>query len=166
MPTRMPSAIEYVSGIVTIVRKAGIDSDMSSRLISFIPLNMLKPTMISIGAVAAAGIDKNSGERNRANMKHMAIVRDVSPVRPPWATPDELSMNVHAADVPNSPDAIVPNESEMKSLLIPGIFPFLSLNPPFWHTPMADPVRLNRSINIKDSTTINISIDNILSNLN
>lgn len=149
-----------------IVMYAGIASEKSSKGMSLIELAIIRPTMIRTGAVAALGIARNSGEKNRAMAKNIAMVNAVSPLLPPWATPDELSMNVQAADVPNKPEEIVPIESAINIRLIPGMLPLLSVNPPFMQTPIAEPVRLNRSMNRNDITVTSISVERILSNSN
>ena len=91
IPRRIPFAIEYVKGIVIRQMKAGIDSEKSSNGIFFTASNISRPTIIKAGAVAAAGIDKNNGEKNNATAKHPATLRAVSPERPPCATPAALS---------------------------------------------------------------------------
>jgi hypothetical protein len=61
---------------------------------------------------------------------------------------------------------IVPRESAINNLFMPAILPSLSANPPFIHTPIAEPVRLNRSIHRNDRTITSISIVKTLSNSN
>ena len=55
IPIRIPSAIEYARGINMIVIKPGIASLISSKLSSVTDLNIIRPRMMRIGAVAAAG---------------------------------------------------------------------------------------------------------------
>ena len=86
----------------------------------------MSPTMMSTGAVAADGMARKSGEKNKAAAKHMAVVNADSPLRPPCATPAALSMNTQAAEVPNMPDDIVAEESAMNTLFILGMLPSLS----------------------------------------
>ena len=50
--------------------------------------------MMRAGAVAATGIKRKMGEKNRATRKRSPVVREVSPVRPPAATPAELSIKL------------------------------------------------------------------------
>ena len=79
----MPFEIEYVKGIIIIHTKAGIDSEKSSHEILIIGSTIKSPTIISAGAVAADGIERNSGEKNNATTKHIATENAVSPERPP-----------------------------------------------------------------------------------
>ena len=74
--------------------KAGIDSEKSSKGIFTIGSIISRPTMISAGAVAAAGIERKSGEKKRATAKQMAMTKAVRPERPPCATPAALSTYV------------------------------------------------------------------------
>jgi hypothetical protein len=90
-PNKIPSEIEYVKGIITIVKKAGIDSVKSSKLIFFTGVIIIAPTKIRAGAVAAPGIIRNIGERNNARSISPATVSEVKPVRPPSLTPAALS---------------------------------------------------------------------------
>lgn len=159
----MPLAIEYVSGIIIIVIKQGMASERSFRGRSLTPMNIIMPTIIRTGAVAAAGIARNIGEKNKAAVKHKAMLRAVRPERPPCATPEELSIKVHAADVPSTDEHSVPIESAMNILFIPGTEPSLSANPPLMQTPRAEPVRLKRSMNRNERTTTNMSVVSILS---
>ena len=48
--------------------------------------------MTRIGAVATAGTIPAIGQKNIANRKRPPTTTDVRPVRPPWDTPDALSM--------------------------------------------------------------------------
>ena len=91
IPIRIPLEIEYVSGIIIIHTNAGIDSEKSSKLTFFICSAISNPTMIKAGAVAADGIERNSGEKNIAITKQHPTTRAVSPERPPWVTPAALS---------------------------------------------------------------------------
>ena len=69
--------------MVTMVMKAGMASERSSRCSSVTPLNIIVPTIIRTGAVAAAGTARKNGEKNSAAMKQTAIVSEVSPDFPP-----------------------------------------------------------------------------------
>lgn len=62
---------------------AGSDSVKSLNGILTIGSSIISPTMMSTGAMAAAGIDRNRGEKKRAIAKQHAIVNAVRPVRPP-----------------------------------------------------------------------------------
>lgn len=91
IPKKIPSAIEYVKGIMIKVKNAGIASVKSLKSISFTGVIIITPTNTKAGAVAAPGTIKNSGERNNAMMNSTAVVNAVIPVRPPSATPEALS---------------------------------------------------------------------------
>ena len=52
---------------------------------------IITPTIIRAGAVAALGMARNSGLKNRAKAKHRAVEKAVRPVRPPSPTPEALS---------------------------------------------------------------------------
>lgn len=131
IPMKIPSAIEYARGINMIVIKPGIASLISSRSSSVTDLNIIRPRMMRIGAVAAAGIARNIGDNIKATPKHRAVARAVSPVLPPWTAPVELSMKVQTADVPSRLELIVPRESAINNLFMPAILPSLSAYPPF-----------------------------------
>ncbi|MPN57005.1 hypothetical protein SDC9_204699 [bioreactor metagenome] len=74
-----------------MVTKAGSASDMSLRsMFGMFPI-INTPTMNKAPVVAALGMSKNSGAKNKAMMKRTATVREVSPVRPPSLMPDALS---------------------------------------------------------------------------
>lgn len=97
---------------------AGIDSEKSSNGILTIDSNINKPTIISAGAVAAEGIERNSGEKNRAMAKHIATAKAVSPERPPCATPAALSTYVVVVEVPSIAPAVVAIASAINACLI------------------------------------------------
>ena len=151
---------------MTMVMNPGMASERSSSGSSTIDENIIIPTIIITGAVADEGIARKIGLKNRAMTKQMAMVSEVRPLRPPCATPDELSMKVQAADVPNMLAATVPTESARNIPLMRSTLPSLSANPPLIHTPRAEPVRENRSMKRKDSTTISISTVRIWSHWN
>ena len=90
----MPFEMEYVIGIMIMQMKAGMPSVISLNVMLLIGSSISSPTMISTGAVAAAGIDRKSGEKNNVTTKQHAIVNAVRPERPPCATPDALSTYV------------------------------------------------------------------------
>ena len=62
---------------------AGIASVKSSKGILVTGSSIIRPTRMSTGAIAAAGIDRKSGEKKSAIAKQHAIVNAVRPVRPP-----------------------------------------------------------------------------------
>ena len=91
IPRRIPLEIEYVRGIMIMHTNAGIDSEKSSNGIFLTGSIISNPTMIKAGAVAADGIERNSGEKNSATAKQHATTNAVIPERPPCATPAALS---------------------------------------------------------------------------
>ena len=107
--------MEYVSGIMSIHTNAGIDSEKSSKLTFLICSAISNPTMIKAGAVAADGIERNSGEKNIAITKQPPTTRAVKPERPPWATPAALSTYVVVVEVPKRAPKVVAMESAMNA---------------------------------------------------
>ena len=79
IPIRIPLEIEYVNGIMSIHTNAGIDSEKSSKSTFLICSAISNPTMIKAGAVAADGIERNSGEKNIAITKQPPTTRAVKP---------------------------------------------------------------------------------------
>lgn len=105
-------------GIITIVRKAGNASVMSSKLILTTEVIINSPTKINAGAVAEAGTIKNSGARNSARKNITAVERDVNPVLPPAATPEALSTYDVTVLVPKTAPKAVPNASAKSAFFI------------------------------------------------
>ena len=103
---------------MSIHTNAGIDSEKSSKSTFLICSTISNPTMIKAGAVAADGIDRNSGEKNKAITKQAPTIRAVNPERPPWATPAALSTYVVVVDVPSMAPTVVAIESAMKACFI------------------------------------------------
>ena len=91
IPNIIPLDIEYVRGIIIIQMNTGIDSLKSSNGIFLIGSSIRRPTITSAGVVAANGIERNTGQKNKAAAKHIAMENAVRPERPPWATPAALS---------------------------------------------------------------------------
>ena len=96
----MPSVTLKANGIITSVRNAGTASVKSSHSMVAIPLIMRLPTMIKAGAIAGfnpasptgAPTILTSGSKKSAPNISSPVTMVVSPVRPPAAMPDELSM--------------------------------------------------------------------------
>ena len=87
------------------------------------------PTMISTGAVAAAGIERKSGEKKSATTKQQPTTKAVRPVRPPCATPAALSTYVVVVDVPSIAPTVVAMESAINAWLRRSMRPSLSTMP-------------------------------------
>ena len=97
------------------------------------------PTKIRAGAVAADGIKRNKGVKNKANKKRMAVTTEDKPVRPPAATPAELSTKLVTVEVPKAAPATVPIASAKKACFTLGMFPSLSVNFAWVATPTSVP---------------------------
>ena len=66
-----------------IHKNAGMASLRSEKSIFVIVAVIDNPTKMSMAPVAGEGIDRKNGENNKASAKQAAVVRDVSPERPP-----------------------------------------------------------------------------------
>ena len=97
----IPSEMLYRKGMAMMAINAGIASVISLKSILVTEVSIRNPTMISAGAVAKDGIARKIGDRNRDSPKRMAATREVSPVRPPSATPEALSTKVVTVEVPH-----------------------------------------------------------------
>ena len=137
--------------------KAGIASEKSLKSIFFIGSSIIKPTITSTGAVAAAGIERNNGENNNATAKQHATTNAVKPERPPCATPDALSTYVVVVDVPRHAPTVVAIASAIKASLKRLILPFSFTSFAFVQTPISVPTVSNISIKRNVNTTISIS---------
>lgn len=153
IPKTIPSAIEYVNGIAAIVMNAGIATEKSSQLIFFTAVDMNIPTTIRAGAVAAEGTNRNSGLKNSEIRKKHPVITDVSPVRPPAATPADDSTNVVTVDVPSNDPNVVPIASDKSAFPALGKFPFSSREFVLEATPASVPtvsnISTNRNVNIE-----------------
>src|SRR5260370_18895357 len=98
-PNARPLAMLNVSGMVMMIRNAGIDSTGFDQGISAACAIISEPTTISAGAVAAAGIAPTTGAMNIAIRKKSPATIAVTPERPPDATPAALSMQLVTVDV-------------------------------------------------------------------
>ena len=119
-----------------IQTKAGIPSEKSLNSIFLIGSSIIKPTIMSTGAVAAAGIDKNNGEKNNAIAKQHATTKAVRPERPPCATPDALSTYVVVVEVPKHAPMVVAIASAINASFKQSILPFSSIKFAFVQTPI------------------------------
>ena len=111
MPSAMPSEIEYINGMAIMAINPGTASPISLKSMFKIVPSIKKPTIISAGAVANAGIARNTGANSKEAKKSIATVTAVRPVRPPAITPEELSTKVVTVDVPSTAPADVATES-------------------------------------------------------
>ncbi|CIV80872.1 Uncharacterised protein [Streptococcus pneumoniae] len=69
------------------MKKAGTASAISSQWIFFKLANIIIPTIIKIGAVAAVGTIARSGLKKLEIAKQIATTKAVKPVRPPAPIP-------------------------------------------------------------------------------
>ena len=81
--------------------------------------------MIRAGAVPKDGIARKIGDNSSDNPKRMAAIREVSPVRPPSATPEALSTKVVTVEVPHIAPTVVPTVRRRAPLMF-GSLPSLS----------------------------------------
>ena len=82
---------EHFICMVMMVMKQGTASVKSEKSIFIIGFVINTPTKTKAGVVAAEGMMRKSGEKNKATKKSRATVNEVSPVRPPSAMPVALS---------------------------------------------------------------------------
>ena len=111
--------------------------------------------MIRAGAVAKDGIARKIGDNSSDNPKRMAATREVSPVRPPSATPEALSTKVVTVEVPHIAPTVVPTASERRAPFMRGSLPSLSSMSALEATPISVPSVSNMSTN-KNAKTITI----------
>lgn len=143
-----------------IHRNAGMASLRSEKSIFVIVAVIDNPTKMSMAPVAGEGIDRKNGENNNASAKQAAVVRDVSPERPPCEMPLALSTKTVTVLVPNMAPQVVPIASAMNASFSRGIFP-LTVIPALLKTPIIVPMVSNMSINRNVKTTTTIFIENI-----
>ena len=102
IPTAIPFAMEYVKGMITTVKNAGIafvTSEKSTCCICFI---IKTPRYIIAGAVAAAGTSPIIGARINDAKNNIPVITDASPVLPPTATPAADSAYVVHVELPTN----------------------------------------------------------------
>ncbi len=108
----MPFAIEYVSGITTIVRNAGSAAPKSVHSMSFTCATMSAPTTTSPAAATSSGTTwVSSGVRNIDARNSSPVTTEAMPVRAPSPMPDAESMNTVFDDTEAPPPAIAPAPS-------------------------------------------------------
>lgn len=155
-PINMPSEMLEEKVIKAMQRNAGTDLRMSEKSISCMPYIMFIPTHIKAGAVAAEGIARNRGAKNKDRKKHPAVTSDVNPLRPPASTPEALSTKVLTVDVPSIAPTVVPTASAIKACCIRGNLPFSSSMPARDATPISVPTvsNMSRKNSVNTHTTI------------
>ena len=90
-PNEIPSAIENVKGIITMIIKDGISSLKSIQSKFWRPDKIRNDTYIKAPDVAYEGTILAKGDKKIENKNKKPIVIAVSPVLPPASIPDELS---------------------------------------------------------------------------
>ena len=90
-PNEIPSAIENVKGIITMIIKDGINSLTSAQSKFWRPDKIRNDTYIKAPDVAYEGTILAKGDKKIENKNKKPIVIAVSPVLPPDSIPDELS---------------------------------------------------------------------------
>ena len=156
----IPSEMLYRNGIAMIAINAGMASVMSLKSILVTDVSIRNPTMIRAGAVAKDGIARKIGDNSSDNPKRMAATREVSPVRPPSATPEALSTKVVTVEVPHIAPTVVPIASERRAPLMFGSLPSLSSISALEATPISVPRVSNISTNRNANTTTKKSSEN------
>ena len=87
IPTAIPFAMEYVNGIITTVKNAGIALVTSEKSTCWICFIIRTPRYIIAGAVAAAGTSPIIGANTKDAKNKIPVITDARPVLPPTATP-------------------------------------------------------------------------------
>lgn len=103
-PNAMPSTMLYVSGIITIIKKAGNPSEKSCREMFCMDVIIRPPIMIRTGAIAESGMILKIGIKNSDVKNNNPVVIAVRPVRPPAEIPEALSTVETVGLVPKRPD--------------------------------------------------------------
>jgi len=110
----IPPAILHRRGITIIVRKLGIYSVQSSKLIYLIDLIRYSPDKIIATTIATGGINKKIGKKKRAIPNIIAAVKAVRPVLPPSIIPVALSMYGEVELIPST-DPIIELREQARS---------------------------------------------------
>ncbi len=128
-PAPMPAVIEYVNGISTIVRNAGIAISESSQAMSLTWLIIRKPTSTSAGTAASLGMCSTSGTASVDSRNSTPVTTDARPVRAPSPTPEADSMYDVLLETPAAPPAAAAIESTIRIFCAPAGVPSASLRP-------------------------------------
>ena len=129
------------------VTKAGRASEMSSKSTSLIELSMSTPTKTRAPVVAADGMSRKRGAKNRAMAKSSPVEKEVIPVRPPSAMPALLSTKVVTVEVPSTAPTEVPMASAMSACFMFFTLPSASIISVLAAAPMSVPMVLKMSMN-------------------
>ena len=114
----------------------------------------MQPTRIRADEEAAAGIEQKIGSINRDRRKRIPTTIVVRPVRPPSATPVELSTKVVIVEVPKTAPTVVPIASDIKASEVLGIVPssFIMLDFP------AQAIKVPTVLNISTYKRVSVMI--------
>lgn len=156
IPTNTPFEMEYVKGIITIVKKAGKAIVVSCQSMFPTCSIIMIPTKTKMGEVAALGMKVSSGRKNVEKRKRMEQTTAVRPVLPPVAIPDMLSTPTIIGEQPISAARIVPTETEIITSRAPKICWFSSINPHLWPQPYTTPETSNNRTKKNEVTPITI----------
>lgn len=102
------------------------------------------PTISNTGAVAAAGIAKNRGEKNSPSEKSIATTTAVNPVLPPSSI--SVADSIYVVVVPASPANTVARASVRSGSSMSERFQFSSRKPALADAPMSMPLISSRSM--------------------
>ena len=92
--------MEYVNGIITMQKKAGIAIRILSHAICPTWPIINVPMNTNTGEVAAGGTSPKTGPKNIAIKKYIAITTADNPVLAPAAAPEEVSMQTIIGEHP------------------------------------------------------------------
>src|ERR1700716_68285 len=161
-PAPMPSAMEYVNGITTIVRNAGSAMLKSEKSISLTWLINSAPTTTSAGAAASTGTTRYSGVKNTAPMNNTPVTTFASPVRAPSAIPAADSTNTVFELAEANPPAAPASPSTNSALPTFDNWPSLSRRPASLASPVIVPIASKKSartsVNTRSVTVISGSL--------
>lgn len=108
--------MEYVKGMIAIVRKAGRASPKYFQLMSLAAVAIMAPTMINVQPVAHGGMDAKIGAKKIEMKKQRPVTMAVIPVFPPSEIPAPDSMNAVTGERPKREPIEIPNARGCVSL--------------------------------------------------
>mmetsp|Transcript_97166 Transcript_97166/g.231226 ORF Transcript_97166/g.231226 Transcript_97166/m.231226 type:complete len:251 (-) Transcript_97166:612-1364(-) len=154
MPTKMPAEMEYASGVMQIVKKAGRASRKSPKSMSLTGPIIMLPTKTRQGAVASGGMSSITGTKVGESMKSTAVVTAQSPVRPPSWTPAAVSLWMMTGLVPITAPRPVLKALPKYPYFAPGRKPLLSRRPACCPMPCCTPAVSNTTMKRRQSTAV------------
>ncbi len=157
-PAATPAVIEYVNGMITIVRKAGTEDDRSSQSMCRTCVIIIDPMTTSAAAATWLGTMPAIGVKNSIRPNRPPTTTLDRPVRAPSPTPVADSTNTVCPDEPVTPPMTPPAPSTARALLRPGMRPFSSTS--FASEPMPMIVAIASKKPAK--TSVNTSTDAVI----